>query len=69
MNDMTPSARVLIVDDVPNNIDVLASALGGDYEISVSTSGTVALELVERQRPDLILLDVMMPGMNGFEVM
>lgn len=35
MNDMTPSARVLIVDDVPNNIDVLASALGGDYEISV----------------------------------
>jgi len=61
--------RVLIVDDVPNNIDVLASALCNGYEISVSTSGALALELVERQRPDLILLDVMMPGMNGFEVM
>lgn len=69
MNEMTPTARVLIVDDVPNNIDVLASALGNGYEINVSTSGALALELVERQRPDLILLDVMMPGMNGFEVM
>ena len=69
MDDKKPSPRILIIDDLPDNIEVLANSLGDDYEISISTSGASALELIERQKPDLILLDIMMPGMNGFELM
>ncbi len=61
-------ATVLIVDDTPENIDILASILSDDYKIKVAIDGPKALELVARQAPDLILLDVMMPGMNGYEV-
>ncbi|MGM9489488.1 putative bifunctional diguanylate cyclase/phosphodiesterase [Ideonella sp. YS5] len=60
---------VLIVDDTPENIDVLSAVLEGlGCELMVATSGPRALELAGRRRPDLILLDVMMPGMDGFEV-
>jgi len=60
---------VLIVDDTPENIDVLSAVLEGlGCELMVATSGPRALELASRRRPDLILLDVMMPGMDGFEV-
>jgi len=65
---MTAKPLVLIVDDHFDNINVLAEALGDDFETSFSTSGASALELIEAQRPDLILLDIMMPGMSGFEV-
>ncbi|MEK8034818.1 EAL domain-containing protein [Ideonella sp. DXS29W] len=60
---------VLIVDDTPENIDVLSAVLEGmGCELMVATNGPRALELVARRHPDLILLDVMMPGMDGFEV-
>ncbi|WP_144212770.1 response regulator [Shewanella donghaensis] len=61
-------ATVLIVDDTPENIDILVGILGGDYNIKVAIDGPKALVLAEKASPDLILLDVMMPGMNGYEV-
>src|SRR5512137_2790328 len=64
----TMSNRILVVDDTPANIQLLAATLKGKgYQISVATNGKQALEVVERVRPDLILLDVMMPEMDGFE--
>ncbi|HEV8691635.1 MAG TPA: diguanylate cyclase, partial [Ideonella sp.] len=60
---------VLIVDDTPENIDVLSTVLEGmGCELVVATNGPRALEVAARRQPDLILLDVMMPGMDGFEV-
>lgn len=60
--------KVMIVDDTPANIDVLRRILSEDgFEISIAMSGEAALSLVEKNRPDLILLDVMMPGIDGFE--
>lgn len=60
--------KVMIVDDTPANIDVLRRILADDgFEISIAMSGEAALTLVEKNRPNLILLDVMMPGINGFE--
>src|SRR5262249_42845501 len=62
------SSRILIVDDTPANIQVLSATLKDQgYQISVATNGRQALEAVKRVRPDLILLDVMMPEMDGFE--
>ncbi|WP_394493475.1 response regulator [Shewanella sp. ENK2] len=61
-------ATVLIVDDTPENIDILVGILGKDYKIKVAIDGPKALALAEKSAPDLILLDVMMPGMNGHEV-
>lgn len=58
--------RVLIVDDEPANIQVLAEALPG-FELNFATSAPRALELALEQAPDLILLDVLMPGMDGFD--
>ncbi len=59
---------VLIVDDNPTNIDLLVSTLGNEYRLGVAINGPRTLEYVSRQKPDIILLDIMMPGMNGFEV-
>ncbi len=65
--DLT-GARLLIVDDVPANLDVLSQALeGSGYNVLVATSGETALNVAERTTPDLILLDVMMPGLDGLE--
>lgn len=60
---------VLIVDDVRDNVDSLRSILDGEYQVSVALSGEKALKLMERVSPDIVLLDVMMPGMDGFEVL
>lgn len=65
---MKQKATILIVDDSPENIDVLVGILRDDYIIKVAINGEVALRLVERNPPDLILLDVVMPGMDGYEV-
>ena len=60
--------RILIVDDVPANLDVLAQALEDTgYEISAAPSGEVALKNARAIKPDLILLDVVMPGLDGYE--
>ena len=62
-------ARVLIVDDIPENIQLLLSTLKNDFAILVATSGEKALELsIKEPQPDIILLDIMMPGMDGYEV-
>ncbi|MFM8330673.1 MAG: diguanylate cyclase domain-containing protein [Candidatus Methylumidiphilus sp.] len=61
--------RILIVDDIPDNIRVLSSMLAGEgIEISTATSGRRALKIAERYPPDLVLLDIMMPEMDGYEV-
>lgn len=62
-------SKILIVDDVPQHIKILGEALRREHEIIAATSGTRALELVKEQHPDLILLDVLMPDCNGFEVL
>ena len=70
-NMSTPPQRnlVLIVDDVPMNVQVLGEALSRDYRIRVATRGEDALAIAAgADKPDLILLDVMMPGMDGYEV-
>ena len=61
--------NVLIVDDMPTNIKILGETLRKDYDISFARSGSKALEMVEEHRPDLILLDIMMPGIDGYEVL
>lgn len=60
--------RILIVDDSPQNLRLLSGLLRGGYQVSVAVGGTEALELVAARPPDLVLLDVSMPGMDGFEV-
>ena len=61
-------ARILIVDDTVQNIQALSVILKQEgYQLSVATNGRQALEVLARVRPDLILLDVMMPELNGFE--
>ncbi|MDO1559922.1 PleD family two-component system response regulator [Brevundimonas sp. 2R-24] len=63
------SARILVVDDVDANVRLLEAKLTADYyEVLTAHDGLTALELAAVERPDLILLDVMMPGMDGFEV-
>ncbi|MDV7340668.1 response regulator [Terasakiella sp. A23] len=60
--------KILIVDDTPENIDVLKEVLITDYSVKAALNGQVALKIANKDNPDLILLDVMMPGMDGFEV-
>ncbi len=60
--------KILIVDDEAVNVGVLANALKGSYEICTALSGEEALGMLKEHSPDLVLLDVMMPEMDGFEV-
>jgi two-component system cell cycle response regulator len=63
------TARILVVDDIRTNIKVLEAKLTSEYyEVITASSGAEALTAAVAQKPDLILLDVMMPGMDGFEV-
>jgi DNA-binding response OmpR family regulator len=59
---------ILVVDDAVENLDLVANLLNDRYRIQVATNGEKALEIVNNDLPDLILLDIMMPGMNGYEV-
>ena len=60
---------VLVVDDSPENIDLLGNALSRDYEIKVALNGEKALKIAGSEiPPDIILLDIMMPGMHGYEI-
>ncbi|MFZ1640956.1 MAG: two-component system response regulator [Candidatus Contendobacter sp.] len=72
MNDIYPfieGQTILIVDDTPDNITLLNALLGDHYKTKVATNGERALKIAAADPlPDLILLDIMMPGMNGYEV-
>ena len=59
---------VLIVDDTIENIDVLEAILMEDYKLKAATRGKIALKIAEKSQPDIILLDIMMPEMDGYEV-
>ena len=63
-----PRPRLLIVDDQPTNIQVLYRIFAPDHQVQMATSGAKALELCRQDPPDLVLLDVVMPEMNGHEV-
>lgn len=60
--------KILLVDDMPANLSLLAGALGEHYELQAANSGEDALEAVAADRPDLVLLDVNMPGISGHEI-
>ncbi|OWF87039.1 diguanylate cyclase response regulator [Yersinia intermedia] len=64
----TLKPKILIVDDHPINIQVLYQAFSADHNVCMATSGQQALDVCHKQQPDLILLDIEMPDMNGFEV-
>lgn len=67
---MTDSNKpvVLAVDDTPENLDVVKGVLGEDYVVKAAVNGKIALKIAETHSPDLILLDIMMPDMDGYEV-
>lgn len=69
MTNTSEKPSVLIVDDIPENIDILRGILKQNYKLKIATDGTNALKIAKRkQKPDIILLDIMMPGMDGYEV-
>lgn len=65
---MEQKPKILLVDDTPANLMVLGEELQETCEVFVATSGEAALEVVDREGPDLILLDIMMSGIDGYEV-
>jgi len=67
--DMALNGRILVVDDAMENIQILHGALQDEHEVLFALDGAKALALARAQRPDLILLDAVMPGMDGYEVM
>jgi CheY-like chemotaxis protein len=68
-NGKRPRPRVLVVDDERKNRQLIEVMLGDEhYEISTASSGEEALALIRANRPDILLLDVMMPGMDGYQV-
>ncbi len=69
MSSLLPKQCILVVDDSPENIDLLSEVLRDDYRVRVATSGEKALKIIySDEPPDLILLDIMMPGLSGLEI-
>jgi len=63
-----PQPYILVIDDEPSNIDLLMETFSGDCEVGATADGIAALAMVASRKPDLILLDVMMPGLDGYDV-
>ncbi len=68
MNEQEKRPVVLAVDDTPENLDVVKGLLTSKFIVKAAVNGMMALKIVEKQPPDLILLDIRMPGMDGFDV-
>src|SRR5436305_1929432 len=69
INSETVTGSLLVIDDLEANIQIIGATLGKlGFEIIPATSGSQALQRLAARRPDLILLDLLMPGLNGFEV-
>ncbi|HEY8888741.1 MAG TPA: HD domain-containing phosphohydrolase [Clostridium sp.] len=66
---MDRQKTIMIVDDIEMNIDILVDALQEEYDLIVAINGVEAIEILQEEIPDLILLDIMMPEMNGYEVL
>jgi PAS domain S-box-containing protein len=66
--DRSKRGTILVVDDDPQSLTILGFVLKDEYEVLVATSGEVALRIIEEVTPDLILLDIVMPGIDGYEV-
>lgn len=66
--DFTSKPVILVVDDTPDNLALIAELLKGIYQIRIANNGEKALKLVRDDPPDLILLDIMMPGLSGYDV-
>jgi CheY-like chemotaxis protein len=60
--------RILVVDDKELNLEIVRAFLKNDYELASADTGEKALDLAVEFRPDLVLLDIMMPGLDGYEV-
>ena len=68
MDELEKRPVVLAVDDTPENLDVVKGLLTPRFIVRAAVNGMMALKIVEKQPPDLILLDIRMPHMDGFEV-
>ncbi len=68
MSDPSRKPTILAVDDSPANIDVVKEVLSADYLVQAAVDGNAALSIVAKQKPDLILLDIIMPGVDGYDV-
>lgn len=67
--DVGKRNKILVVDDVHTNLVLMKAVLAKQYDVATALSGVKILELIETEKPDLILLDIMMAGMDGFEVL
>ena len=68
MTEQTEKPVVLAVDDTPENLDVVKGLLSSRFVVKAAVNGMMALKIAEKKPPDLILLDIRMPGMDGYEV-
>ena len=68
MEDAKKKYTVMVVDDCEADVDILVECLSSDYRVKVAMDGPTALEDIRREPPDIILLDILMPGMDGYEV-
>jgi class 3 adenylate cyclase/AmiR/NasT family two-component response regulator len=68
MPDDLPKKSILAVDDTPENLDIVKAILAPEYAVRVAINGETALKIAKSRHPDLILLDIMMPEMDGYEV-
>ncbi|MDR1351918.1 MAG: response regulator [Treponema sp.] len=67
--DKAPQSRILVVDDNLSSLKQIGAQLGMHYDVSLAKSGPLALQICMQEKPDLILLDIEMPGMDGFETL